>query len=1374
MAAVTLAPGRAEPWIADLAATVRSRSNSRRDDAPRRILIGVVALLIVSLAVNAVGVVTAWIAGTLPEASTAAPVADGPRSATRSEPLEHAAREGIERDAYLVRPTSGEPGAFTATTPRQEFRTDFAPTGLTITPTRRTAPSWKAQLGLARFGTHSAPALVGAAALTASGGRVEYHRAGLIEWYVNGADGIEHGFIVDRAPPGTSSALRFEIEVGGDLVPVKVGDAEIHLVRDGAAILTYDGLKAFDATGRGVGAAMHVAGTAIVIDVDADGARYPITVDPLLASSEATFTPVADGPLPVSSGGVGTSIDIDGDTAVVGTHEAGPGSAFVFVRDGSGTWTTQARLTASDGQNGDMFGEVVSVDGDTVVVGAPGDDTTGGIDTGSAYVFVRDGSGGWSQEAKLTATDGSASDSFGSAVSASGDRSLIGATRADVGPAADAGSAYVFARDAGTWTQQAELTALDGLAEDFFGGDVSLSGETALVAAGGDDSPTQPATGAAYVFVSDVDGAWTQQAKLTASDAGLGDFLGSAVAVEGDLAAVAAIGGDAPGLSNTGSVYVFARDGLGLWTQQTELFASDRAAGDEFGISVDVSGRRIAVGADRDDVGSVGDAGSAYVFERDLDVWAQHAKLTAPDGASSDMLGTAVGVSGGTVVAGAQFDDTLTGVNSGSARAFEVDGSGAWSHTETLLPTRADSTQGDNLGDDVVVSGDTAVVSAESDDTARGDNTGSAYVYVRDGSGVWSLQAKLTAADGERNDGLGSSVAIDGDTVVVGAGQDRSPSGVLGSAYVFVRDASGTWSQQAKLVASDAANGDFFGNAVSVAGDTALVGAWFDDTTNGANTGSAYVFTRDGSGVWSQQAHLVPPDAAVNDFHGSSVSLEGDTAVVGGPGGDSATTADTGSAYVFVRDGAGVWSQQAELLANDGASGDGFARRLELSGDTVVVGAAGVNGTFSSERGAAYVFTRGSETWSQQAKISPASDSSQFGVGVAIEGDRIAVGANLETPGRVYLYERAGTAWHAAGRVSGPSAVLNFGWSVGLDGDALVVGAGIWNTAFAFRLASDGDGDGVADSADNCPSAANATQTDTDSDGDGNACDTDDDDDGHSDTTETAAGSNPLNASSTPETCNGVDDDKDGFIDDGVTTLYFRDADSDTYGNPFDSVRACAQPSGYVTNSGDADDSDATVHPGAMELDDGKDNDQDNAVDEGLDADNDTYTPVFGGDADDQDGSVYPGAPELCDGKDNDQDNTTDEGCTFDSDGDGIVDDQDPDVVGEAVAALPPSSIKAAGHRSAFFDRLETIEDLIAAGRTADAITELKSLRMRVDGCNGSTRERADKDDWIVDCADQRDIRSLIDDLIVNLESAQATGALATTPRGWRGNVHAV
>src|SRR3990172_3418908 len=268
--------------------------------------------------------------------------------------------------------------------------------------------------------------------------------------------------------------------------------------------------------------------------------------------------------------------------------------------------------------------------------------------------------------------------------------------------------------------------------------------------------------------------------------------------------------------------------------------------------------------------------------------------------------------------------------------------------TQQAKLTAGDGAAGDYFGERVSVDGDTALVGAVWDDD-NGTNSGSAYVYVRSGT-TWSQQAKLTAGDGAAGDWFGSWVSVDGDTALVGAMFDDDKGTDSGSAYVFVR--SGTsWSQQAKLTASDGAAGDELGESASLDGNTALVGVYRDDD-NGTDSGSAYVFVRSGT-TWSQQAKLTAGDGAAGDQFGASVSVAGDAALLGARFDDD-NGPDSGSAYVLVRSGT-AWSQQAKLTAGDGAAGDQFGSDVSVACDTALLAAGGDddNGTDS---GSAYVF----------------------------------------------------------------------------------------------------------------------------------------------------------------------------------------------------------------------------------------------------------------------------------------------------------------------------------------------------------------------------------------------------------------------------------
>ncbi|MBI5481686.1 MAG: FG-GAP repeat protein [Deltaproteobacteria bacterium] len=354
---------------------------------------------------------------------------------------------------------------------------------------------------------------------------------------------------------------------------------------------------------------------------------------------------------------------------------------------------------------------------------------------------------------------------------------------------------------------------------------------------------------------------------------------------------------------------------------------------------------------------------AAESLERPL-IATQQAKLLASDGAMSDKLSSSVSVSGDTAVVGA-YDENYRG----AAYVFVRSGA-TWIQQAKLLPS--DSAAGDRFGWSVSVSGDTAVVGAYAKNTV----TGAAYVFVKSGT-TWTEQAKLLASDGAKGDGLGESVSVAGDTAVVGA---YGKNIVTGAAYVFVRSGA-TWTEQATLLPSDGAISDNFGWSASVSGDTAVVGAYEKDH----GTGAAYVFVRGGA-TWTQQSRLLPGDGAAYDQFGYSVSISGDTGLVGAYGKNSAT----GAAYVFVRSGTS-WTQQAKLLASDGGVDDWFGYSVSVSGDTAVVGAWHAN----SWAGAAYVFVGSGAAWSQPARLlaSDGDASDRFGYSVSASGDTAVVGA---------------------------------------------------------------------------------------------------------------------------------------------------------------------------------------------------------------------------------------------------------------------------------------------------------------------------------------------------------------------------------------------
>ena len=399
--------------------------------------------------------------------------------------------------------------------------------------------------------------------------------------------------------------------------------------------------------------------------------------------------------------------------------------------------------------------------------------------------------------------------------------------------------------------------------------------------------------------------------------------------------------------SSSGSAYVFRYTETG-WVEEQKLVASDAAAGDQFGFSVSISGDTVLVGAWFDgDAGSL--SGSAYIYQND-GPWTEVAKATASDAAPNDWLGRSVSISGDVALVGApRDDDACSGdpnCNSGSAYVYRFSGT-AWVE-ETKL-TASDAAATDDFGGSVSIFGDTAVVGARKDDDPN--NSGSAYVYRFNGT-AWVEEAKLTASDATLADNFGSSVSISGDVVLVGAASDSDSGTQSGSAYVFRYDGA-AWVEEAKLTASDAAAFDQFGTDVSINGDTALIGA-FQDSDAGFSSGSAYVFRYDGT-TWIEEAKLTASDTAPEDSFGESVSVSGDTALIGTRERDVFNTW-VGSAYVFRYDGA-AWVEEAKLTASDAATGDQFGFVVSISGGTILVGAF-LDDDWGSASGSAYIFKR--------------------------------------------------------------------------------------------------------------------------------------------------------------------------------------------------------------------------------------------------------------------------------------------------------------------------------------------------------------------------------------------------------------------------------
>jgi hypothetical protein len=328
----------------------------------------------------------------------------------------------------------------------------------------------------------------------------------------------------------------------------------------------------------------------------------------------------------------------------------------------------EAKLTANDGDSGDIFGSSVALDGETCLIGAPSDEEPNGDTAGSAYVFSRS-NGSWMQEAKLTANDGDSGDIFGSSVALDGETCLIGAPWDEDPYGSRSGSAYVFSRSDGSWEQEAKLSVEDGDENAEFGESVALDGETALIGAILEENSAGHSAGAAYVFTRS-DGTWTQERKLTDDDGIVLDRFGTSVALNDDFALIGAMAADSPESADAGLTYVFSRSD-GSWTQETKLFADNGGYRDYFGSSVDLSGDTALIGTNY----YYQDGGSAYIFGRSDDTWTQERELTDDDGetaSSEDNFGQSVALDDGIAIIGDTLAENSNGDEVGSAYVFTI------------------------------------------------------------------------------------------------------------------------------------------------------------------------------------------------------------------------------------------------------------------------------------------------------------------------------------------------------------------------------------------------------------------------------------------------------------------------------------------------------------------------------------------------------------------------------------------------------------------------------------------------------------------------------------------------------------------------------
>ena len=868
--------------------------------------------------------------------------------------------------------------------------------------------------------------------------------------------------------------------------------------------------------------------------------------------------------------GESVSINFDGVIAVgapAGTGlEASTGSVYIYTPDGYGGFT-ETLLYASDGLLGDGFGSSVTIhDNGVVVVGATSGEGAE-ENTGAVYVYTPDGGGGYT-EAKLTASEGNTSDFFGfsSDMNASG-VVVVGAYGDDDFGAPNSGSAYVFTPDGAGGYTEVKLTALDRFDWDHFGYDVAINDSGAIVVGAYGNDDTGSASGAAYVYVPDGSGGYTSY-KLTAplrarvdnqfgrsvdinedgvvmvgalngdanvSDTGLvytfvpnadGDYVGydgivfngvpadgsganpghDVVPLPGVLFATGGVAADqfhetaindlgmvlvgAPGdhtgsLTNNGSVYLFRPNAAGSLHSPLQLTASDAANHDAFGNAVDLNNTGVAV------VGGGGGLAAVYVFRPDGKGGYFETKLVSSDLAGAGRFGESVSINFDGVIAVGAPAGTGVEASTGSVYIYTPDGYGGF--TETLLYA-SDGLLGDGFGSSVTIHDNGVVVVGATSGEGAEENTGAVYVYTPDGGGGYT-EAKLTASEGNTSDFFGFSSDMNASgVVVVGAyGDDDFGAPNSGSAYVFTPDGAGGYTE-VKLTALDRFDWDHFGYDVAINDSGVIVvGAYGNDDT-GSASGAAYVYVPDGSGGYTSYKLTAPLRARVDNQFGRSVDINEDGVVMVGALNGDGTVSDSGLVYTFVpnadgdyvgydgivfngvpADGSGtnpdndVVPVPSVFLASDGLAADQFHETAVNDLGMVLVGAPGDHTGSLTNNGSVYLYrpnAAGTAYTSVQLTASDAASHDGFGNAVALNNSGVAVVAGGGRLGAVYVFRPDGKGGMFEAKLvsSDLAGGGNFGGSISVNSNGVIaVGASTGNgldirTGSAYIYEPDGYG----------------------------------------------------------------------------------------------------------------------------------------------------------------------------------------------------------------------------------------------------------------------------------------------------------------------------
>ena len=811
---------------------------------------------------------------------------------------------------------------------------------------------WSLDLSVARWGREGNLQPIAPGTSHADGSRFERDHGGLVEWALNRDVGLEFGYDIADRPAGDGRVV-VDLDVSGDLMAA-VGPSEaLFLTGDGVPRLRWTDLRAWGADGSPLVAEMSADGCKqtgatcrISLSVDDSGATYPLTIDPLIASIEATVSGFA-GP-----GWAGYAVDIDGDWAIVGIPGVAVnepnGVAAVLSRNTNGedAWGVDAQL--SDSLASTRFGAAVAIDFPYAVVGAPGG-------FGAVLVFERTAT--WQEIDRHT--EGIPND-FGAAVDVSGDLVVIGAPLGD-GANNNSGIAYV-AR-----VNNLTLVELRGTAGPDAAMGTSIATNGSWIAAG---APNPTGEGAVHLFARNEDtgvDSVVEILRIQPAGSHIGERFGSDVAFSSEL-----IAAGAPG-DGDGVVYAFDVAGT-----QLAAIPAPLGAGTDFGHDIALEGQTILAS---DVPATLGDDAQIHVFELDQDAigaWGHVQSL--PVGTSNGLTRTPVAIGNGVVIAGAP--------DSGSARIFRRDGErfveGQLTDFNIYVPGL-----GSQLGISVATGGTLVALGAPLYSQAGPVEGGIVVVMRPDGAGGWRVDEAIVPPDPDSFQAFGRAIALDGRKLIVGAPEHDLGGADSGEAYLYDWDGV-SWGLEHRF-AAPAGAGANFGEAVAISGDAVAISAPAD------GDGSVWVYelNRGGRANWGLVQTLQPGPSG---RFGGALAFELPWLAVGAEA-DDTSGLNAGAVYVYqatanLTAAPNPLTLESTLAGN--LAGDRFGKSVAIEGDMLAAGAPNAPGA-GANRGEVLLFRR-TDTWGLEATVPglPApvdNDNDKFGRSVALWSDKLFVGA---------------------------------------------------------------------------------------------------------------------------------------------------------------------------------------------------------------------------------------------------------------------------------------------------------------------------------------------------------------------------------------------